>query len=143
MEPVDNKKDERTECQMVQPAVNAGLPTHPGDPLKLRVQDTTGPPECKDWTPDVRRPDPQGTRPQDPAPRTRTRDFEESRTSRDSGLPGIQDYARPRTLWDSRLRRTQDFVGSRTSQKTGTLHTPDQDLVLWCSLREHKLSGYN
>ncbi len=68
-------------------------------------------------------------------------DFTGSRTSWDSGLRGIQDYVGPGTSWDSRLRQTRDFVGSRTSQKTGTLHTPDQDLVLWCSLREHKLSG--
>ena len=27
-EPVNNKKDERTECQTAQPAVNVGLPTN-------------------------------------------------------------------------------------------------------------------
>ncbi len=101
----------------------------------------TGPLECKDWTPNVRRPDPRGTRPHDPASWTRIKDLADSRTSWDSGFRGIQDFAGPRTSWDSRLRRTQDFVGTRTSQTTGTLHTPDQDLVLWCSLREHKLSG--
>ncbi len=105
----------------------------------------TGPPEHKDWTPDVRRPDPRGTRPQDPASRTKRR------TSQDQGLRGIQDFVGFGTSWDSRLRGTQDFmgfktsrdlglrgtpdfVGSRTSQKTGTLHTSDQDLVLWSSL---------
>ena len=59
----------------------------------------------------------------------------------DQGLRGTQDFVGFGTSCDSRLRRMLDFVGSRTSQKTGTLHTPDQDLILWCSLREHKLSG--
>ncbi len=68
-------------------------------------------------------------------------DFTGCRTSWDLGLRGIQDFTGPRTSWDSRLCGTRDFVGSRTPQKTGTFHTVHQDLVLWCSLREHKLSG--
>ncbi len=150
-EPVNNQKDERTERQTTRPAADAGLPTNPGDPSNSRTQwvylryAKVESPVDGDGTPGMRRLDPrctetgpQATRPQDPASRTRTRDFAESRTSWDSRLRGIQDYAGLGTSWDSRLRRTLDFVGSRTSQKTGTLHTPDQDLVLWCSLREHK-----
>ncbi len=95
-----------------------------------------GSPERKDWTPDVRRPDTQETRPQDPAPRTRTKDFAEARTSWDSGLHGIQDYAGTGTSWDSRLRKTLDFVGSRTPQKTGTLNNWTR--ILFCGvLREN------
>ncbi len=138
-----------------------GPTNHPGDPSNLRVQKTMGlPPAHEDQTPGGRRLNPRNTRigpptcgdrtPEGQGHRTRhprrrqelhkTKDFAESRTSWDSGLHGIQDFAGPRTSWDSRLLGTQDFVGSRTSQKTGTLHIPDQDLVLWCSLREHKLS---
>ena len=60
----------------------------------------------KDWTPNVRRLDPGRTRPQDPAFRTRTKGFARPRTLQNSGLHGIQDFAEPRTSWDSRLRRT-------------------------------------
>ena len=59
-----------------------------------------GPPRYKDWTPEMRRPDPRGTRPQDPTSRTRTR------ASQDQGLRGIQDFVGFGTLWDSRLRGT-------------------------------------
>ncbi len=134
-------------------------PTHedwtPGgrrlDPRNTRI----GPPMCGDRTPEG-----QGHRTRHPGRGQglrKTKDFAESRTSRNPGLRGIQDFvgfkiswdlglrgtqdfAGPRTSWDSRLRGTQDFVGSRTLQETGTSHTPDQDLVLWCSLGEHKLS---
>ncbi len=136
-------------------------PFNPRDMLNARVQKPPGLPRCtrtgspkyKDWTPDVWRPDPRCTRPQDPAspkrgPRTSRnrglrgiRDFVGFRTSQDLGLCGIRDFAGPRTSWDSRLHGTLDFVGSRTPQKTGPLHTADQNLVLWCSLREHKLTG--
>ncbi len=136
-------------------------PTNPGDPSNLRVQKTMGlPPIYEDWTPGGRRLDPQNTRigppmcgdrtPEGQGHRTRhpgrgqglrkTKDFAESRTLWDSGLRGIQDFAGPMTSWDSRLRGTWDSVGSRTPQKTGTLYASDQELVLWCSLREHKLS---
>ncbi len=128
---------------------------------RVYLQDTRiGPPMDGDWTPGIRRLDPQNTRIGPPmygarSPRDKdigpgildvdqglhgTRDFVGFKTSRDLGLRGIQDFARSRTSWDSRLRGTRDFVGSRTMQTTGTLHAFDQDLVLWCSLREHKLS---
>ncbi len=64
----------------------------------------TGSPECEDWTPDVRRPDPRGTRPQNPASRMRTKD---------------QDFVGFGTLWDSGLRGTRDFVGFKTLQDPG------------------------
>ncbi len=51
---------------------------------------------------------PQGTRPQDPASQTRTRDFAE-----------IQDFVGLGTSWDLGLRGTQDFVGFKTSPDSG------------------------
>ena len=123
-EPVNNKKDERLKRQTAQPAKHAGLPITRKLSGKLQSPATngTGSPERKDWTPDVRRLDPRGTRPQDPASQTRTKDFAEARTSWDSGLCGIQDYAGTGTSWESGLRGTQDFVGPRTQQEIGTLH---------------------
>ena len=124
-----------------------------------------GPPMNGDWTPGRQGFDPRCAEtgpPRDKAtgpsiPLTRTqgfagvrasrdsglrgiRDFVGFKTSQDLGLHGIQDSVGPRTSWDSRLCGTQDFVGSRILQKTGTLYASDQDLVLWCSLREHKLT---
>ncbi len=129
------------------------------------------PPIYEDWTPDAWRLDPRNTRIGSPTcgdhrtpegqglrtgrrPRLRKtedwtrnpglrgiRDFMGFKTLRDPGLCRIQDFLGPRTSWDSTLRGTRDFVGSRTLQKTGTLYASDKDLVLWCSLREHKLSG--
>ena len=108
-----------------------------------------GPSMNGDWTPEIQRLDhrcAENSPPRDKAtgpsiPQTRTQGFVGFRTSRNSGLRGIQDFAAFRTLWDSRLRGIRDFLGSRTLQKTGTLYASDQDPVLWCSLREHKLSG--
>ncbi len=98
------------------------------------------PPMYGDWTPDE-----QGHKTQHPPDEDQGlrghEDSEGSRTSWDSGLRGIQDFTGPGTSWDSGLRRTRDFVGSRPPQETGLLHTSDWNLVLWCSLREHKLSG--
>ncbi len=128
-EPVNNKKDERKECQTA-----AGLPNTRKLSGKLQSPATngTGSLERKDWTPDVRRPDPQGTRPQDPPSQMRTKDFAKARTSWDSGLRGIQGYAGTGTSWDSRLRGTQNFVGSRTQQKIGTLHARTR--ILFCGV---------
>ncbi len=107
-EPVNHKKEERMERRTTRPAADAGLPTHPGNPLKISESSNQRNwiPGMQGWTPDVRRPDPRGTRPQDPASRTRTKDFAEARTSWDLGLHGIQDYVGSLTLWDSRLRKT-------------------------------------
>ena len=110
------------------------------DPRDTRI----GLPMCGDRTPEG-----QGHRTWHPGQGPRAlqdrglhgiQDFMGFKTSWDLGLRGIQDFAGPRTSWDSRLRGTRDFMGSRILQKTGTLYASDQDLVLWCSLREHKLS---
>ncbi len=81
----------------------------------------------KDWTPVIRGLDPQcmetgppmyqATRPS--IPQMRTKDFVGFRTSRDSGLRGIQDFAGSRTSWDSGLCGTQDLMGSRTFTHIG------------------------
>ncbi len=124
--------------------------TNPRNISDARVQTPMGlPPIYEVWTPGIQGLDPRCTEtgpPTDKATRpglhqTRTKDFVGFKTSQDLGLRGIQDFAGLRTSWDSRLRGTRDFMGSKPLRKTGTLHTSDQDFVLWCSLREHKLSG--
>ena len=137
-EPVTDQKNEKTECQATLPAADLGLPTRKvlqtsesGDQRVYPRYTKIGPLMNGDWTPgiqeldpDVRRPDPQGTRPQDPATPRRGK-----RTSWNSRLHGTQDLVGFGTSWDSRLHGTQDFVRSSTLRKTGTLHTSDQDLV--------------
>ena len=91
-------------------------------------------PETNESTPDIRRLNPQCAEtapPRDKATRPgipdedqglcKTEDFAESRTSWDSGFRGFKISR------DLGLRGTRDIVGSRTPQKTGTLHTSDQD----------------
>ena len=110
--------------------VKIGPPVHGDRTLGIQELDPryteTGPPRNKATRPGIRQ--------------TRTQDFVGFKTSRKLGLRGIQDFVGPRISWDLRLRGTQDFMGSRTLQKIGTLCTTGQDLVLWRSLREHKLS---
>ncbi len=124
-EPVNNEQEEKTKGQTTRPAEDAGRPTQPGDPSKLRVQDTTGPPEGKDWTPYVQRPDPggQGHRTRHPGRGPRTswnpglrgiRDFEGFKTTWDPGLCGIQDFAGLGTSWDPGLPRKQELYTART-----------------------------
>ncbi len=97
-----------------QPSPQQTRAHQPGRSSKLQSPENNGlPPEYKDWTPDVRRLDPRGTRPQDPASRTRTR------TSQDQGLRGIQDFVGSRTSWDLRLRGNRDFMGFKTSRDLG------------------------
>ena len=116
-EPVNDKKDERTECQTVQPAADVG-PSTRGILQNLRVQKPIG------LTPGIRRMDPQDTRIGPSMCGDRTPEGQGHRTrhpgqgptaSQDRGLRGIQDLAGSGTSWDSRLRGTQDFVGFKTS----------------------------
>ncbi len=136
-------------------------PIKPRDTLIARVRKPSGlPPIYEEWTPNVRGLDPRYMRigppmhgdwtPDAPGHKIQhppDKDFVGSRTSRKAGLCGIQDFVGFRTSWDSGLRGIQDFMGTRSSwdlglsRKTGPSNTSDRNFVLWCSLREHKLSG--
>ncbi len=113
------------------PARSRRGPINPRDTPNLRVQKPmglppmyedlddprgteTGPPEYEDWPPGVRRPDPRGTRPQDPASWTRTKGFARPRTSWDPGLRGIRDFVGFKTSQDLGLCGIQDFAGHGT-----------------------------
>ncbi len=125
------------ECRTTRPAADAGLPTHPGNPLKISESSNQ-----RYWIPGKQGLDP---RCMETAPH-RDKAIGPGTPDEDQGLCGsqdygIQDYAGPGTSWDSRLRKTQDFVGSRTSQKTGTLHARTR--ILFCGVLSEntRLSG--
>ncbi len=144
------------------PVTDADTPTR-GMPPMLESRNQWAYPRCakngpltnEDWTPGIQGLDPQcmktrslrtkTTRPS--IPETRTKDFVGFRTSQDTGLRGIRDFMGFKTSRGLGLCGIQDFAGLRTSWDLGLrrkqeLYTPrTRDLVLWCSLREHKLSG--
>ena len=126
------KKDERKECQTA-PAHDTRGPAYRPETFRK----TSEPSNQRNWIPGTQGLDPRctetrpgGTKPQDPASQTRTKDFAEARTSWDSGLHGF------RTTREPGLRRIQDFArlrtswGFRTPQGIGTLHTRTR--ILFC-----------
>ncbi len=134
-EPVNDKKDERTECQTVQPAADVG-PSTRGILQNLRVQKPIG------LTPGIRRMDPQDTRIGPPMCGDRTPEGQGHRTrhpGRGQGLRKTKDFTESRTFvgfgtsWDSRLRGTRDFMGFKTSRDIGLRGIQDfmEPRTLW------------
>ncbi len=127
LEPVNHKRDERTECQTAQPMADAGPPT----PEILQTSESRqqwvyprytkiGPPVDEDWTPGRQGLDPRCAEtgpPRDKATGPSIPD--ENSASQDQGLHGIQDFVGFGTSWDSRLRGTRDFMGFKTSRDIG------------------------
>ncbi len=143
-EPVNDKENEKAECQATLLATDAGLPTRETfqtpESRNQRVYPRymkIGPPIYGDWTPGIQGLDPQCTEtgpPRDKTtrpgiPQTRTNDFVGSKTSRDAGLHEIRDFVGFKTSRDLVLHGIQDFVGLGTSwdlglRKKKKLYTP-------------------